>query len=277
MGSLIRLLEPLEINGRLVRTAVSRLVKDGWLDAIPQGRKTDYKLSASGWLRFEEASRHIYASDIPMWDRRWRLIMVVNEIAARESDQLRKALNWKGFGVLSRDCFIHPNVDLATSFDSLRTEGLGELIPYLKAFIAVDVHLNQVASDKDVVNTAWDIQALDHSYMQFLKRYQPILDQITSNPIAIDDESAFLLRCLLIQDFRKALLRDPELPRALLPSNWSGYSARIICKEIYRRLIAGSERHLNKYYRLADGSCPPESDILRSRFIDADPIINKQS
>ena len=44
--------------------------------------------------RFEEASRHIYASSAPLWDRRWRLIVTVGELAPKEREGLRRALFW---------------------------------------------------------------------------------------------------------------------------------------------------------------------------------------
>ena len=80
LGGLINLLAPLDLNERLIRTTVFRLVKDEWLTTQTQGRRTDYKLSASGWRRFEEASKQIYASNAPPWDHRWRLVMLVAEL-----------------------------------------------------------------------------------------------------------------------------------------------------------------------------------------------------
>ncbi|MDD2547150.1 MAG: phenylacetic acid degradation operon negative regulatory protein PaaX, partial [Burkholderiaceae bacterium] len=44
LGSLIRLLQPLNINERLVRTTVFRLVKDEWPQTEALGRRTDYML-----------------------------------------------------------------------------------------------------------------------------------------------------------------------------------------------------------------------------------------
>ena len=73
LGSLIRLLEPLELNERLIRTSVFRLAKEEWLCSEPAGRRTDYLLAPAGQRRFAEASRHIYAARAPQWDRRWRL------------------------------------------------------------------------------------------------------------------------------------------------------------------------------------------------------------
>lgn len=92
LGSLIRLLEPLELNERLVRTSVFRLAKEEWLRTETVGRRADYVLTNSGRRRFEEASRHIYASHAPLWDRRWRLILAVGELEPKERERIRQAL-----------------------------------------------------------------------------------------------------------------------------------------------------------------------------------------
>ncbi len=92
LGSLIKLLQPLGVSERLVRTAVFRLVKDEWLQSEAVGRKTDYMLTRSGSRRFDEASQQIYAADIPGWDRRWRLVLIVSDLDLRLRERLRRAL-----------------------------------------------------------------------------------------------------------------------------------------------------------------------------------------
>ena len=54
LGSLIQLLEPLQLNERLIRTSVFRLVKDEWLRVQSVGRRSDYLLTQSGRRRFED-------------------------------------------------------------------------------------------------------------------------------------------------------------------------------------------------------------------------------
>ena len=51
LGSIIRALSPLGINERLTRTAVFRLVRDGWLESRKQGRRSFYQLSKTGQTR----------------------------------------------------------------------------------------------------------------------------------------------------------------------------------------------------------------------------------
>lgn len=273
LGSLINLLRPLDVNERLVRTTVFRLVKDEWLQAQMQGRRTDYRLTASGQKRFEEASSQIYALNTPPWDRRWRLVMVVGDLPTPERERLRRAFHWQGFGELTPTCFVHPGADLASVFDALRAEGMAHLLPQLMPLLAANPVLSQSASDADIVQSAWNLDLLSESYTRFVERYQAIVDALRSAPHeAIDDEKAFLVRTLLIHDFRRLLLRDPELPDVLLPQGWPGHAARMLCCEIYRRLLPGSEKHLDRHLLLANGEAPLATQMVSGRFRSADPL-----
>lgn len=272
LGSLIRLLEPLGLNERLVRTSVFRLAKDDWLASQPCGRRTDYLLTLSGRQRIEEASRHIYASTARQWDRRWRLIVTVGEFAAKERERLRQALVWQGFGQLGGDCFVHPSADLIAAFDALAAEGLAALLPRLKPLMAADATLGSGASDVQMVNRAWDLTRLAAMYEEFVQRYQPVLAQLRDAAGETDDQTAFLLRLLLIHDYRRLLLRDPALPEVLLATDWPGQRARLLCRDLYRRLLPASERHLDTHLQLADGRTPAAAELLLERFRDADPL-----
>src|SRR5262245_30400059 len=60
LGSVIKLVEPLGLNERVVRTSVYRLSQEKWLVSQQIGRKSYYSLTASGRKRFEHAYRRIY-------------------------------------------------------------------------------------------------------------------------------------------------------------------------------------------------------------------------
>lgn len=281
LGSLIRLLEPLDLNERLVRTSVFRLVKDAWLSAETVGRRSDYTLTPSGRRRFEEASSHIYSSQSPLWDRRWRLILLVGDIEPKLREQLRRTLFWQGFGLIGGSCFIHPGAHLTDTLDTLRAEGLADALPSLMPMVAADFDSTLAASDADLVGRAWDLDALAQDYADFVTQYQPILQQVRSAPpveteAEDEDESAFLLRLLLIHDYRRLLLRDPELPEVLLPAAWPGHPARRLCKALYQRLESASGRHLDRYLRLADDTLPRKDESLPERFPDLDPVADAQ-
>jgi phenylacetic acid degradation operon negative regulatory protein len=257
----------------LVRTSVFRLVKEGWLAAETVGRRSNYLLTPSGRRQFEEASRHIYASRAPLWDRRWRLILVAGELDARLREPLRRTLGWKGFGLVGGSGFIHPSANLADVLDLLAASGLNDALPALKPLVAADFHSSLAASDADLVAHAWDLDGLASGYAGFNALYQPILEQVrAAAPDGADGERAFLLRILLIHDYRRLLLRDPELPEVLLPAAWPGHQARLLCTELYRRLETASGRHLDRYFTLADGSVPAKDASLPERFPEFDPV-----
>lgn len=267
LGSLIQLLQPLGVNERLVRTAVYRLVKDEWLQSEALGRKTDYLPTPSGRRRFDEAGRQIYAADNPGWDRRWRLVLVVGELDYREREKLRRALFWHGFGQTASGSFVHPTADLEQVMDSLLLEGLVEAMPQLMPLIAVNARAASCASDVDMVQKAWNLDGLALSYEAFQEKYEALHDALTTHgPDGLTPENAFLVRTLLIHDFRRLLLRDPQLPESLLPATWPGNRSRQLCRDLYRRLLPLSESHLDEKVRLSSGVMPTSSHMLNRRF-----------
>jgi phenylacetic acid degradation operon negative regulatory protein len=277
LGSLIELLAPLGLNERLVRTSVYRLAQDAWLASEVQGRRTNYQLTPAGCRRFEEAARHIYAATSPPWDHRWRLVLVVGALDTAAREQLRRALFWHGFGDLGADCFVHPSADLGALFDALSANNPWATPPHLLPLVAANPRLLASANDTDLVNKAWNLAQLADSYRAFVDRYTPLLAEW---PLGADSPhgptastEAFLLRTLLIHDYRRLLLRDPELPDVLLPKHWPGHDARALCRELYRRLLPLSEQHLDTHLRLASGEVPTASALLVERFMLDDPLL----
>ncbi|MBS0406163.1 MAG: phenylacetic acid degradation operon negative regulatory protein PaaX [Proteobacteria bacterium] len=268
VGSLIRLLQPLGIDERLVRTAVSRLAKQAWLRIEPHGRRADYLLTEAGQRRFEEASRTIYAARPRAWDGRWRLLLLVRELDAKAREPLRRALAWQGFGQLGADCFVHPGADLDETLQALATEGLTDAPAQLLPLLAVDARHGLGQSDADLVRRAWNLDERAQAYADFDTGYRPLwqaLAAVGGGDLAPED--AFLLRTLLIHDWRRLLLRDPELPDVLLPAGWPGRAARQLTRELYQRLLAPSERHLDALLQRADGQAlPPPDAASRQRF-----------
>src|SRR5260221_2747144 len=76
LGSVIALAAPFGINERLVRTAVLRLSREGWLEARAVGRRSAYGITAAGRQQIEDAGRRIYAAGPPDWDANWCLVLV---------------------------------------------------------------------------------------------------------------------------------------------------------------------------------------------------------
>src|SRR5262245_10656331 len=81
VAALVRLLAPLEIASPAVRTAVSRMVRQGWLTPIrlthpPGPPLPGYALTPKAVRRLDEAALRIYRVDAVKWDGRWHLVVV---------------------------------------------------------------------------------------------------------------------------------------------------------------------------------------------------------
>lgn len=284
LGSLIGLLQTLGLNERLVRTAVFRLVKDEWLDTETQGRRANYHLTPTGQRRFDEASRHIYAASAPAWDQHWRLLMLVGPCPTKAREALRRAMRWQGFGELSATGFVHPGADLQQCLDALHTEGLAELVPQLMPLLAAKALPAAADNAAALVQTAWNLQLLAQDYREFLAQYAPLQVELAAHiqtRSAQDKDgtsqgdrdtedalhrAAFVARTLMVHDFRRILLRDPELPAELLPPDWPGELARSLCASLYQQLLAPSEAFLDRHFQLANGEVPSASAVLQQRF-----------
>lgn len=267
LGSLIGLMKVLGINERLVRTSVFRLVKEEWLQTQTHGRRANYQLTAVGRRRFEEASRHIYAAGAPQWDHRWRLVSTVGDMNTRDREALRRSMAWQGFGELAVGLFVHPSADLDVCLEALQSDGLAAVLPQLMPLLATNPCTSASANDADVVRQAWDMDLLAQGYTGFLAQYQPMLAELRARRTPrLDGRSAFVARVLMIHDFRRLLLRDPELPAVLLPAKWPGQKARDLCRDLYQRLLPASERYLDEHLQLASGAVPVASTLLAQRF-----------
>lgn len=259
LGSLIDLLADFGISERLVRTSVYRLAADDWLESEQQGRRSYYRLTASGRDRFRAATHRIYGSHRGDWDGRWCLLLL-SALDADERDQLRRECGWLGFGQLSTNVLAHPSPDpddLAATLDRL---GLRKRVVIMEGeTIDSSEAMAQLAGD------AWALDALDERYERFVKTFRPALDSLLDGD-APAPKTAFLVRTLLIQEYRKVLLRDPLMPAELLPGDWHGEAAHALCRELYRRLHAAADHYLTATVETRDGALPPANDEYYERF-----------
>ena len=88
-------------------------------------------------------------------------------------------------------------------------------------------------------------------------------------PPQLDAAEAFRLRILLVHEYRRIILRDPLLPKAMLPADWPGFEARRLCRDLYRATLARSEAWLDAHGSAQDGALPPPDADFARRFQDA--------
>lgn len=263
LGSLIRLVEPLGLNDRVVRTSVFRLAKEDWLAAEQIGRRSFYRLTEIGRRRFDAAYGRIYSNANRSWDRHWTL--VITNIATMSAD-LRKTLNndlrWQGFGQLAPGVLIHPDPDETALRQTLIDASAGKQILVLRTAAEPWVATETV---RGVINRCWDMKTLAADYSAFLDTFRPVWQTLSATRV-LDPEMCFVIRTLLMHAYRRVLLRDPKLPEELLEANWPGTSARILCRNLYKLVQAPAEQHLMATLETTDGGAPEANPGYFARF-----------
>ena len=254
LGSLIGLMAPFGLTERLVRTSVARLATDDWLAGRRVGRLSEYRLSALGRQRFIDATRRIYAGPATEWNGRWTLVLTPGANAAQRR-QIRETLRWEGFGELESTVLAHPTRTSAETRAHLGVGGLAD------APIILEARSTAPAADRQLVLQGWDLRELAGRYARFMGHFEPVLPVLRA-PLAAAD--AFLVRTLLIHEYRKIHLRDPLLPPSLLPADWPGFSAYDVCRTVYERVFRAAEEHLSAVGARLDGRLPgPEPAVFR--------------
>jgi len=263
LGNLISLVSPMGISDRAVRTSVFRLTHETWLQATPVGRRSAYGLTAAGLRRINHAYRRIYDTPHAIWNGEWQIVIIPEgALAPNDREALRHDLLWGGYGAIAPGVFAHPFGDTDLVRDALRQTAGGERVALLKAKTLDDAGADPLCS---MVHQCWRLDRLVEDYQRFIDRFRPVLEWLTTSRIN-DPEQCFVLRTLLIHEFRRVQLRDPQLPDSLLDRRWLGHAARELCRDIYEKTLCPSEQHLMATLQTPEGCLPAADASLYKRF-----------
>jgi phenylacetic acid degradation operon negative regulatory protein len=231
VAALVRLLAPLGIAAPAVRTAVSRMVRQGWLAPVRLPGGPGYVLTAKATRRLDDAAARIYRTGSRPWDGTWHLVHTerVRHRATRE--RLRDGLGFLGYAPLDETTWIAPRAS-AEALALLTAEDVAA-----ESFTAA--HDGDSAA---LVARAWDLEALAAAYDGWLRL---ATDVVTGAGPTADDEAAFATRSVLVHEWRKFLFRDPDLPPALLPRDWPGRRAAAYFDRESARLLPAADRFVD--------------------------------
>ena len=244
LGSVIHALEPLGINARSVRTAVFRLVKNDWLSSRKQGRRSYYRLSDLGRRHYLRAAKRIYANDKPDWGGKWMLLFVAM-VPEEKREALHRGLSWLGYGRLATAVYALPGEDQNPLKDLLADLDIEDNIVHMQAKAEGSESL------KDLVLSRWQLEDLQTRYVEFTDWLCQIRMILKSND-PNSPQSLLLLRVLVIHEYRRILLTDPELPTGMLPSDWPGEAATNQTAALYCQLYADSANWFENQLQMDD-------------------------
>jgi phenylacetic acid degradation operon negative regulatory protein len=227
ISAVIRLLDALDIAAPAVRTAVSRMVRQGWLEPTRENGGPGYRLSRRAWRRLDEAAVRIFGrQDLSGWDGRWSVLLIerTNERSRRE--RLQRGLEYLGYRVLDGTAWVAPQ-------GSVEAEALiaAEGLSY------DEFHAEFAGDSRALVDRLYGLDSLAAAYDAWLTTAHQLVAQAEGDG---DDRAAFATRSQLLHEWRKFLFRDPGLPPALVPPDWPGLEARRYFDAQAERLLPGA-------------------------------------
>ena len=203
------ILDRLGVGRAAQRTALSRLVADGWIDREKDpedGRASIYGLSCGGRDAFTPAARLVYAAPGHVTGGDW--------IATRSDDP--------------RGIMIGPGVGLWPAAFPPRTSG-----------VTLRGHIETHAAGSDRVTPDADQRAETEAIGE-------LAELIRDMPADQDGLDAMAARTVLVHRWRRHVLRHPEWPAALVPADWPGLMLRQRVADAYRATWPGSSRWLSR-------------------------------
>ena len=231
VAALVRLLAPLGIAAPAVRTAVSRMVRQGWLHPLRMVSGPGYLLTPKAARRLDEAAARIYRTGRSGWDGRFDLVVLHGPLARRDAARLA----FLGYGALGDHAWLAPRA--VEQVDAVLVDA-GVAYERFSASHAIGS-----PGTADVVGRAWDLAELARSYEEFVTDLRPVVTAVTTRS---QDEEAYTARFRLVHAWRTFLFRDPQLPAALLPPRWPGASAAVFFDRHATRLRPAADRYVER-------------------------------
>ncbi len=231
IAAVVKMLSALGIAAPAVRTAVSRMVRQDWLEPVRLPAGPGYALTPKAVRRLDEAARRIYR-DLPHpWDGRWHMVVVRRVKDRARRTRLRAGLGFLGYAPLDETVWISPRS--APELDALLDA---------EEVTAERFHSTYDGEQCGLVARAWDLDTLGTAYERWLDWARKTVQDSGDLPA----EQAFALRSTLVHEWRKFLFLDPGLPAAVLPEGWPGTVAAAFFDAESARLLPAAARFVDR-------------------------------
>lgn len=263
LGSLIKLVERLGINQRLVRTTVFRLTEKGILQSRQVGRRSFYSLTDKGFRQYSSAAERIYRYHESQWDGEWCLVFTtLQNLDKKDRERFQNELIWLGFNRLSNGVYAHPLVKLEVVNKVVKELQLENSVVVMQARASGD---DPLSVSGNMIKYCFNIFEMKQEYQEHIDFFREILQsaETTANKSA---EACFLIRLLLIHKYRRILLREPEIPYELMPPECLSHEARSITERLYKLICNPAEAYFMQIGECEAGELPAIADEYYSRF-----------
>ncbi len=261
LGSLVKFMEEFEVGEKLTRTSIFRLTKEGWLSSKKFGRESYYSLSDMAIDRFIKAHYSVYAYDEQDTNKDWTVLLTNNVDPAKELE-LSKILKKEGFASPAKHLFLHPHYRIEYMQDILLFNQLQNDVLLINGPMKMPMSKELV---KNMAHNYWDLKDVEERYQSFITNFRKIFTLET--PIEeFTEKQCFILRILLIHEYRRALLFDPKLGSELLPVDWLGNAASSLVESIYVLIHNKANIYVKENLVTVGGNAPKLDKFYFNRF-----------
>lgn len=215
--TLVALMDGLGVRDKAARQALARMHEGGWLGRERVGRRTRWTLTDHSRALLEAGAARIYdfGQHVRPWDGTWVVLLAsVPERDRRVRYRMGIGLSWAGFGSLGQGVWLSPwaqqEQDAVTLLDGLAVQAT-----------SFRARLGELGSGSALAGQAWDLPRLRARYDTFVADTDVLLASLP------EGEAAAVELATLVHRWRRFPFLDPDLPAALLPSDWPGpFAAR---------------------------------------------------
>jgi phenylacetic acid degradation operon negative regulatory protein len=191
----------LQVKPEAVRVALHRLRNDGWITSTKSGRTSSHALTTTGHAESLAASPRIYAP-VNAADNPWQLVLI-EDVTTQVDD---------GFTAITPRIYVGaatlPAPDGALLFN-------GSDVPEWLCAQAEPAHLR--------------------GEYEALKNTLEALNAALPKPSDISPVEVAVLRCLIVHNWRRLVLKHPALPSALISTDWPGHHCHLLVDALLAR------------------------------------------
>ncbi|NDL55571.1 PaaX family transcriptional regulator [Phytoactinopolyspora mesophila] len=229
-AGLVRVLEEFGIAPANARAALSRMTQRGALARTKDGRRTSYAPTESTLRQLERGAHRIFASgNGAEWDGTWTLIAFSLPLEAGDLRRLLRArLRWLTFWPIYDATWVTPHDRLDAACEQLAELNITDAV----VLRTTDVRL--LAQGRARLEDAWQLGHLADAYRDYLNRFEPLAELVAAR--AVTPTEALVGRGELVDEWRRLVRDDPDLPDVFLPAGFPRARARDLFLTTYRAL-----------------------------------------
>ena len=264
VGSLIHLMQQFGVSESSVRGAILRMVQKNLLQVRKIGNKSYYTVTPQGRRRVDDGVKRVYAAANHSWDGNWRILTYSFPEEKRElRNEIRKELNWTGFGMIANSTWVSPNPLEDQVLEMIKTYKIKDHATLFSSASLIS-HDNQSIIDK-----GWDFKRIAEEYEVFIKKYSALFEELRKKALnnSLSDKECFIERTSIVHEYRKFLFHDPGFPRDLLPNDWTGTKARELFWNFHQLVTIPAVRFFESLYEPA-----PDREITPVRTKAINPF-----